>query len=148
MRDLIVIEIKEVNPSKNKGVVDEGSQTFPQPAAKSTPDTRKRLREPTVSPEVSVMTKPVEQRTKASKKEEEWVEVPNKKDLRKKKGKKPSKTPEKPRRARPEAMPIKPAEGMSYASILRELKKRVNPDELGATVKGIGEMRSKDLLVA
>ena len=36
---------------------------------------------------------------------------------------------------------------MSYASILRELKKRVNPDELGATVQGIREMRSKDLLV-
>ena len=36
---------------------------------------------------------------------------------------------------------------MSYASILRELKKRVNPDELGATVQGIREARSKDLLV-
>ena len=59
----------------------------------------------------------------------------------------PSKTPEKPRRARPEAVLIKPAEGMSYASILRELKKRVNPDELGATVQGIRETRSKDLLV-
>ena len=34
-----------------------------------------------------------------------------------------------------------------YASILRELKKRVNPDELGATVQGIREKRSKDLLV-
>ena len=36
---------------------------------------------------------------------------------------------------------------MSYASILRDLKKRVNPDELGATVQGIRETRSKDLLV-
>ena len=44
-------------------------------------------------------------------------------------------------------MLIKPVEGMSYASILRELKKRVNPDELGATVQGIRKMRSKDLLV-
>ena len=44
-------------------------------------------------------------------------------------------------------MLIKPAEGMSYASILRELKKRVDPDELGATVQGIRETRSKDLLV-
>ena len=49
-----------------------------------------------------------------------------KKDLRRRKEKKPSKKPEKPRRARPEAVPIKPAEGISYASILRELKKRVN----------------------
>ena len=36
---------------------------------------------------------------------------------------------------------------MSYASILRELKKRVNPDELGVTVQGIRETRSKDFLV-
>ena len=36
---------------------------------------------------------------------------------------------------------------MSYSCILRELKKRVNSDELGATVQGIRETRSKDLLV-
>ena len=36
---------------------------------------------------------------------------------------------------------------MSYASILRDLKKRDNPDELGAAVQGIRETRSKDLLV-
>ena len=42
---------------------------------------------------------------------------------------------------------IKPAEGMSYASIMRELKIRVNPYELGATVEGIRVTRSKDFLV-
>ena len=89
----------------------------------------------------------MEKRPKASKKEEEWVVVPRKKDLRKKKGKKPSNTPEQPRHARSEAVLIKPAEEMSYATILRELKKRVNPDELGATVQGIRETRSKDFLV-
>ena len=52
-----------------------------------------------------------------------------------------------PRRARSEAVHIKPAEGMSYATILRDLKKRVNPDELGTTVQGIRETRPKDLLV-
>ena len=88
----------------------------------------------------------MEKRPKASKKEEEWVVIPRKKDLPKKKGKKPSNTPEKPRRACPEAVLIKPVEGISYVTILRELKKRVNPDELGATVQGIREMRSKDLL--
>ena len=36
---------------------------------------------------------------------------------------------------------------MSYATILRELKKRVDPDELSATVQGIRETRSNDLLV-
>ena len=64
-----------------------------------------------------------------------------------KKEKKPSKRPEKSHFARPEAVLIKPAEGMSYASILREQKKRVNPDELGATVQGIRKTRSKDFLV-
>ena len=85
MRALLVKKIKEMKPPKNKGAVDEGSQTLPQPAARSTPDTRKRYREPTASPEVSVVNKPAEKRPEASKKEEEWVEVPKKKDLRKKK---------------------------------------------------------------
>ena len=77
------------------------------------------------------------------------MEVPNRKDLRKKKKreKKLSRTQEKSRRLRPEAVLIKTAEGMSYASILRRLKKRVNPDELGATAQGIRETRSKDLIV-
>ena len=130
-------------------VADEGSQSLPQPAARSTPNTRKRLRESTASPEVSAAKKPVEKRLKAFKKEKEWVQIPNRKDLRKKKKKKEkqlSRTPEKSRRARPEAVLIGPAEGMSYASILCECKKRVNPDELDATVQGIKETRSKHLL--
>ena len=140
-------KIKEARPPKSKEVADEGSQTLPQTAARSTPDTRKRVRKPNASPEVSAAKKRAEKRPKASNKEEKWVEVPKKKDLRKRKGKKPSKTPEKHRRARPEAVLIKRAEGVNHASILRELKKRVNPDELGATVQGIRETRSKDLLV-
>ena len=141
--------MKEVRPSKSKEVVDEGSQTLPQPAARSTPNTRKRLRESTASLEVSAAKKPAERSPKASNKEKEWVEVPNRKNLRKKKKqeKKLSRMQEKFRRARPETVLIKPAEGMSYASILRGLKKRVNPDELGATVQGIRETRSKDLIV-
>ena len=95
------------------------------------------------------MKKPAEKRPRATNKEKEWLEVPNRKDLRnkKKKERKLSTTPEKSRRARPEAVLIKPAGEMSYASILRELKNRVNPDELGATVQGIRKTRSKDLLV-
>ena len=94
-----------------------------------------------------MVTKPMKKRPKASKKEEEWVVVPRKKDLRKKKEKKPSKMPEKPGRARSEAVLIKPAGEMSYTTILHGLKKCVNPDELGATVQGIKETRSKDLLL-
>ena len=147
MKGLMVQKIKEVRPPKRKGVVDKGSKTRPHPAARSTPDTRKRIREPTVSPEESAAKKPVEKRPKASDKEQEWVQVPLKKDLWMKKEKKPSKRPEKSRFSRPEAVLIKPAEGMSYATILRELKKRVNPDELGTTVQKIKETRSKDVLV-
>ena len=76
MRGLMVQKMKEVRPPKQKGVVDEGSQTLSQPAARSTPDTRKRIREPTVSSEESAVKKPVEKRPKASKTEEEWVQVP------------------------------------------------------------------------
>ena len=36
---------------------------------------------------------------------------------------------------------------MSYATILKDLKKHVKPDELGFTVHGIREVRSKDLLI-
>ena len=71
MRGLMVKKIKEVKLSKNKGVVDDISQTLPQPAARSTPDRRKRRKEPPVSPEMPVVTKPIEKRPKASKKEEE-----------------------------------------------------------------------------
>ena len=106
MRGLMVQKIKKARPPKSKEVANEGSQTLPQPAARSTPDTRKRVREPTAIPEVSAAKKPAEKRPKASNKGEEWVEDPKKKDLRKRKRKKPSKTPEKPRRARPEAVLI------------------------------------------
>ena len=39
-----------------------------------------------------------------------------------------------------------PTEAVSYAVILKDLKKHVKPDELGVTVHGIRETRSKDLL--
>ena len=75
---------------------------------------------------MSAAKKPAE---KASNKEKEWVEVLNRKDLRKKKKqeKKLSRTQEKSRRAPPETVLNKPAKGMSCASILLGLKKRVNP---------------------
>ena len=75
-----------------------------------------------VSLEASVAKKPGEKRPKASNKEEEWVEFSSRKNLQKNKKKKPSRTPEKLCRARPKAVLIEPTEGMSYASILRQLK--------------------------
>ena len=57
------------------------------------------------------------------------MEVPVTKNLRKKKPK-----PDWPRRARSEAVLVKPAEGVSQVAILKDLKKHVKPDELGVTV--------------
>ena len=57
-----------------------------------------------------------------------------------------AKKPDLSRRACPEAGLIKLAEEVSYAAILKNLKKHVKPDELGVTVHGIRETCSKDLL--
>ena len=50
-------------------------------------------------------------------------------------------------RPRPEAVLIKPTERVSYAAILKDLKKHVKPDELDITVHRIRETRFEDLLV-
>ena len=69
--------------------------------------------------------------------------VPAKRDIRKKKKSKPApKKPEGPKRARSEAVIIKPAD-----AILKNLKSRVNPEELGFRIDGIRETRTKYLLV-
>ena len=83
LRGRMVQKIKEIRPLKNKELVDEGSQILPQPAARSTPDTCKRLREPTVSPEASAAKIPAEKRPKASNKKEEWVVVSSRKNPQK-----------------------------------------------------------------
>ena len=113
----------------------------------SIPDTGKRLREPTVSPEASAKKKQVEKRPKASSKKADWVEVPFRKSLQQKKKKKAVRTSKRLCCAHPEAVLIKLTEGMSYASIPQELEKRVNPDELSVTIQGIKETRPEDLLV-
>ena len=133
--------------SPKEVVLDESTQTPPEPVPSSTSEPRKRLREPTVTPEVMAAEKPVEKRPKTSKHPEKWVAVPLRKDLRKKKLKPTSKKPEQPKRARSEAVIIKPLEGVSYVAILKNQKSRVNPEELGVKIEGIRETRTKDLLV-
>ena len=70
LRARIVSKIKEVGSPKSKEVVDEGIQTLPQPST-SSPDARKRPREPTASPEGPKSKKPKEKRPKASNKKKE-----------------------------------------------------------------------------
>ena len=146
LRDKLVQRIKEAR-SPTEVVLEEGTQTLPEPAPRSTPGPRKRLREPTVSPEVTAANKPAEKRPKTSKNAQEWAEVPFRKGPRKKKSKRAPGKPERPKRAHSEAVIIKPVEGVSYAAILKNLKSRVNPEELGVKVGGIRETRTKDLLV-
>ena len=68
LRDGMVTRIRDVKTAQKKDVVGECSQTAPQPAPRSTPDTRKWLRGTTVTPRIS-------------RKEEECVKVPDRKDL-------------------------------------------------------------------
>ena len=110
-------EVKLARAQSVKRVQEEGCQTAPETVVSSTPDLRKRLREKTVK------------RPKGFTKEEESVEVPARKNLRKK------------------AVLIKPAKGVSYAAILKNLKQRVKLDELGVTVHEMRRTRSEDLLV-
>ena len=95
-----------------------------------------------------VAEKPVEKKPRTSKQPEKWVEVYARRDLRQKKKSKPApKKPERPKRVRSETVIIKPAEGVSYTGILKNLKSRVHPEELGVSIGGIRETRTKDLLV-
>ena len=74
------------------------------------------------------------------------MKVPARKDYREKKDQAGDKKTERPRRACSETVLIKLLEGVSYAAILKNRKSRVNPEELGVTIGGIRESRSKDLL--
>ena len=116
-KDKMQGKIKELIIESSPKKADEGSKTASQPAGKAAPDLCKRLRELTDSPEGSATNKP-EKRPRASTKEE-WVEVLVTKNLRKskRKTKRVDKTPERPRRACPEAVLINSAEGVSYAAI-------------------------------
>ena len=146
LRDKMIQKIKEVRSPK-KVVQDKTTQTLPEPASRSTPDPRKQLRELTVSPEVMAYKKPEEKRPRTSMQPEEWVEVSLRKDLLKKKSETAPRKSERSKRARSESVIMKHAEEVSYAAILKNLKSRVNPEELWVKVGGIRETRMKHLLV-
>ena len=146
LSDKMLQRIKEVKSAQTKDVADEGSQTAPQPAPRFPPDIRKQQRGPPVSPQESATKMPEERRPRTSRKEEEWVDVLVRKNPRKNKPKTEAKKPERSRRIRPEAMIIKPAMGVSYAAILKNLKSRVSPKKLGATIGRIRETHLNDLL--
>ena len=108
-------EVKLAPAQSVKSVRDEGCETALQTVVSSTPELRKQPKELTVSPQDTAAKKPEMKRPKASPREEEWIKVPPKKSLRKKKPKPEAKKPECLRRARSEAVLIKPTEGVSYA---------------------------------
>ena len=113
LKDKILQKMKEVETPK-KLVLDESNQT-PPPALRSTPEPRKRLRKPRISPEVTAIKKP-----------EEWVEVPVRKDSRKK-AKPVPRIPERPISSRSEAVLIKPSKGLAMRKFCRVWKAALAP---------------------
>ena len=75
------------------------------------------------------------------------MEVSTRKNRRKEKTITETKKLERPRRARPEVVLIKPAEAVSYAEFLKNLSEHVKPVKMGVIILGVRERRSKDLLV-
>ena len=105
---------REVNLTRAqsvKTVGDKGWHIAPKTVVSSTPDLKKR--------------------PKTSTKQEEWVDVPTRKNLRQQQHKLEAKKPEWPKRVRPEAVLVKPAKRVSYAAILKDLMEQVKPKKLG-----------------
>ncbi|XP_044316453.1 uncharacterized protein LOC123037863 [Drosophila rhopaloa] len=50
-------------------------------------------------------------------------------------------------RSRPEAVLVKPAEGRSYAEVLRELRENLKPDETDTAIRSVRKTKSGDLLL-
>ena len=130
-----------------ESVRDEGCQTASQAVVSSTPNLRKRLRGTTVSPQDTVAKKPEVKRPKASTKEKKWLEIPTRKNLQEQTPKPEAKKRKWTRCSRPEAVLIKPAEGVSYSVILKDLKNRVKPNDLSVTVQGSELLISPSLFV-
>ena len=82
---------------RQANLVNEKCQTDLELSGKSTPDLQKRPRDSTISLQETSIKKP-EKRPKPSRQSEEWVEVPARKDHRKKKTKPEIKELERPRR--------------------------------------------------
>ena len=138
LRDKMLKKMKEVETS-TKVVLAKSSQIPSQPASRSTSQPCKRLGELKVSPEVTAIKKREGKRPKTSKQPEE--------DLWMKKPKLAPKKSERPKRSRSGALLMKPSEGIRYAAILKSLKIRVSPEDLGIKIGGIRETRKKNLLV-
>lgn len=110
------------------------------------PTPRKRAREDTLSPQQTEVKRPKAKKLKSRSTKEE-TSAEEKEDER---AKPPSKTRTKKeplRRARPEAVLVKPAQGQSYAQVLKDLKSKIEPGTLGVKVKGIRKTRNGDVLI-
>lgn len=58
-----------------------------------------------------------------------------------------SKGGKKPKRPRSEAVLIRPADGRKYADVLKDIRSKVRPDDIGVTVKAVRETRAGYILV-
>ena len=123
-------------------VRSEGIQTNEDAPATSTPVTRKRGRQLTVSPPESGITKQHQKKPK-SREEGEWVTWMERKERpARKEGKK-----ERLSQPRSDAVFVTPAAGRNYAEVLKNFKRQVNPGGLGVRVKSFKETRNGDVLI-
>lgn len=126
---------KKVNECKkkanaNKETIKNGTETE-ETVETLTPDPGKREREPTLSFVEASSFKPIRKKPMTC-----AYTCTQSREKKKKQ-----------RRARPEAVLIKPAEGSCYVEILKDLKRKVKSDTLGVKFRGVREARNGETLI-
>lgn len=136
---------KKVREAKNTNNLRETVSKLTQTEVDPVPG--KREREATVSPQETAAKRPFTKKLKTC--ASGAGETPRKKQEQKAKPPpdKPAAKKEILRRARPEAILVKPAQGQSYAQVLKDLKCKIKPDTLGVKIKGVRQTRSGDVLI-
>lgn len=126
--------------TSHKGIQTEEAVAIP------TPHYEKRVREPTLNPPETNTTRSQmkKQRTRTdaaatstTKKEAGGVSLSLKRNEKKDSNK----------RAQPEAVLLKSAEGLSYAKVLKDLKRKVRSDTLSVQIRGVRQTRNGDVLI-
>ncbi|XP_033225976.1 uncharacterized protein LOC117178661 [Belonocnema kinseyi] len=133
-------------PSTSDRVSVSQKPLVDQSSAERTPVSNTKRKRPatnTPSPSSEEMLRPTK-KPQVSGATQEWVDVPKKKKKRDRKaqadtaeaGKRDSRR-KKRRRTRPEAVIIQPVVGRSYAEVVTDIKKSVNPEDMGVEIKAI-----------
>lgn len=132
-------------PSKQKNI------TLLQPAKRNVRNTR-RKEKPENTPPTTFVTEADPGVSDQGPKDPAWQQVETKKTKKKKKKeerrkKSDGRTRQRSRRLRPNALVIKPSEGMTYADVLSKVKKDTTLQEVGLAVTGVRKTLSGDVLL-